>query len=122
MATIRKAKQFIVGVVAGTPQTPETQGLLVAIERQTGARPQIAYGAADTLLAELSEGKSDLVLGAFEKDSPWKTEVAFAPALSSTKIGNGIIEVKAAMRNGENSWIMLVERASRSVSKKAGNQ
>lgn len=119
LENVRTARQFRVGLVAGTPDTLELRRLLGEIERQTGARPRVAGGASEALLTDLSEGKTDLVLGAFAKDSPWKTRVAFTPPLRSTGSGKHAIEVKAAMQNGENSWIMLVERASRKVSQSA---
>jgi len=119
LENVRTARQFRVGLVAGTPDTLELRRLLGEIERQTGARPRVAGGGSEALLTDLSEGKTDLVLGAFAKDSPWKTKVAFTPPLRSTGSGKHAIEVKAAMQNGENSWIMLVERASRKVSQSA---
>jgi len=70
-------------------------------------------------LQRLDAGELDLVIGRFTADSPWTSEVAFAPALSTTGAEDAPIELKAAMRNGENRWIMTVERASRAISQKA---
>jgi hypothetical protein len=59
------------------------------------------------------------VIGRFQADSPWATDVAFGPPLLKTGTKDGPLELKAAMRNGENRWIMTVERASRAVSQEA---
>ncbi|MET0365017.1 MAG: hypothetical protein ABW169_10220 [Sphingobium sp.] len=90
--------------------------LLDKISRDTQAAIAVRSGAAEPLLADVRDGKLDLVIGPFEKDSSWATDVAFGPPLAR---GAGDIEFKAAARNGENRWIMLVERAARSVSQEA---
>lgn len=96
--------------------------LLGVIQQRTNARAHISQGPAETLLTSLSDGKIDLVIGSFAKDSPWKTDVAFGPPLTTEHSKKNPIELKAVMRNGENQWIMLVENASRGVSVEARAQ
>jgi hypothetical protein len=120
--TVAQAKQFEVGIVAGTGQQTHIQQLLDEISRGTHARPRVSSGSAEELLQRVSEGNLDLVVGAFTKDSPWTTQVAFGPPLRSSGPKDNRVELKAAMRNGENRWIMLVERASRTISPEARSQ
>lgn len=119
---IGKTKQIQIGLVAGTPNVPEVQQLINEIEVRAIAHAQMSKGSAEDLLQRLSTGKVDLVVGAFAKDSPWKTMVAFGPAVRTFGAKKDLIEVKGAMRNGENRWIMLVERASRTVSRDRKDQ
>jgi DNA-binding transcriptional LysR family regulator len=113
---IRQQRQLTVGLVDGATSPQVVVRLLDKISHDTQAAIAIRSRAAEPLLAEVRDGKLDLIIGPFEKDSPWATDVAFGPPLAH---GAGDIEIKAAMRNGENRWIMLVERAARSVSQEA---
>ncbi|MET0240970.1 MAG: hypothetical protein ABW184_13855 [Sphingobium sp.] len=106
-----------VGLVTGAAEL--VAPLLKQLEQDVGAKPQLSSGAAEPLLALLDAGKLDLVLGPFAKDSPWQTGVAFGPPLRAMPSGDHILELKAAMRNGENRWIMAVEHASRAVTAEA---
>lgn len=121
--TLEKIQQsdiIRVGLVApASADLGKTKTLLVALERKTGARAQMIYGAAEPLLKSLDEGDIDIVIGPFAKETPWASEVAFGPPLASHGSDDDPVEIKAAMRNGENRWIMLVESASRSVSPEA---
>ncbi|SEK06631.1 hypothetical protein SAMN05518849_1456 [Sphingobium sp. AP50] len=101
---------------------PQVGRLVAEIERRTKARAQWRSGSGEPLFQQLDEGKIDLVIGRFTADSPWATNVAFAPALSTNGTKDAPIELKAAMRNGENRWIMTVERASRTISQEARDQ
>lgn len=101
---------------------PQVGKLVAEIERRTHARAEWRSGSGETLLQQLDEGAFDLVIGRFTTNSPWATDVAFGPALSTSGSKDAPIEVKAAMRNGENRWIMTVERASRAISQEARNQ
>jgi hypothetical protein len=102
--------------------SPEAGRLIQEIERKTGARAKWRSGAGETLFQRLDEGALDLVIGRFAADSPWAANISFAPALVITGPKDAPIELKAAMRNGENRWIMTVEQASRAVSKEARTQ
>lgn len=98
---------------------PEVSRLVQEIERRMKARARWHAGSGEALLQRLDDGTLDLVIGRFTVNSPWATEVAFGPALATTGSQDAPIELKAAMRNGENHWIMTVERASRAISREA---
>jgi hypothetical protein len=98
---------------------PEVQWLVHEIERRTGAKAHWQPGAGEGLFQQLDDGTLDLVIGRFLADSPWAMDVAFGPPLSKTGTKAAPLELKAAMRNGENRWIMTVERASRAISQEA---
>lgn len=115
---IATEKRFVVGETeTGMAGRPEVQMLIARIEQRTGARAQWRKGQGEALLQQLDQGKIDLIFGRFRKDSPWRTDVVFGPPLSSSGPNEDPVELKTAMRNGENRWIMTVERASRAVAK-----
>lgn len=113
---IRQERHFTIGFSGASPEEPMTRRLLAQVERQAGARAVVRQGEGEALLHALSEGQIDLVIGRFTKDSPWQTDIAFAPPLARTTVGGEEIDYKAAVRDGENRWLMLVERASRAAS------
>lgn len=122
-ARIESTRYFTVGSVDPSARdAPETARLLRQIEQRTGARPLWTEGSGETLLGQLDAGTLDLAIGRFAKTSPWQAEVAFGPALSVSGKEGERIELKTAMRNGENRWIMTVERASRAISTEARAQ
>lgn len=120
---IEHSRTFTVALADPAVRSAPQVGRLVAeIERRTHAQAQWRGGSGEPLFQQLDEGRLDLVIGRFTADSPWATHVAFAPALSTNGSEDAPIELKAAMRNGENRWIMTVERASRAISQEARDQ
>lgn len=120
---IEQRRSFTVALADPTiGSAPQVDRLVEEIERRTKARAQWRSGSGEPLFQKLDEGRLDLVIGRFTADSPWATDVAFAPALSTSGTKDAPIELKAAMRNGENRWIMTVERASRAISQEARDQ
>ncbi|WP_404477681.1 hypothetical protein [Novosphingobium sp. BL-52-GroH] len=92
-----------------------TTSLIRRLESATNAKAMIVDGSGEALLKRLEYGELDLAIGNFAADSPWQTNVAFGPALRTSGKPSDALELKAAMRNGENRWIMTVEHASRAV-------
>ncbi|RJG51957.1 hypothetical protein D0Z70_22385 [Sphingobium terrigena] len=120
---IERNRIFIVALAdPAIRSAPQVSRLVEEIERRTKARARWRSGSGESLFQQLDEVKIDLVIGRFTADSPWATDVAFAPALSTSGTKDAPIELKAAMRNGENRWIMTVERASRAISQEARDQ
>lgn len=115
---ITRDRSFRVGFASPDIEaTPRAAALLKAVELQTHAKAQVISGAGESLLARLEKGEVDLVVGRFKADSPWQTDVAFGPVLDASGPSSDPVELKAAMRNGENRWIMAVEHASRFIGK-----
>ena len=115
---VRAAGEIRVGLILGSPQgplDPRARALLERVGRATGAQPRLTGGDAEPLLARLEEGELDLVVGRFTKTSPWATLVALTPPLATEKQGKTEIVLAAAMANGENEWISLVEREAREL-------
>lgn len=92
---------------------PEAEELVRRIERATGARAQLREGALEPMLSELEKGKIDLVIAPFRKDTPWAAMTALSPPLRAERSGKAGTEWRAAMRSGENRWILLVETEAR---------
>jgi hypothetical protein len=118
---IRSEHSFRVGVISAGGQAqlpPEAAQLLQRISSTSGASPQIQSGEAEVLLDSLEQGHLDLVLGRFNKKSPWATIVTIGPPLKVEKSGKTSFELSTAVRNGENAWVALVERETRNVAPK----
>lgn len=112
---VREEGVVRVGVISGA-EAPEKELLKALIDRSAaaaGGRPLVLEGAAEPLLVMLEAGEVDLVVGAFDKSSPWGTRVHLLPPLATEQRGGAKIETTAAARHGENRWIMLLEREAR---------
>jgi hypothetical protein len=76
----------------------------------------VVSGESEVLLTKLENGDLDLVIGHFEKSSPWAQRVTIGPKLKSERQGMAEWHLAPAMRNGENGWIGLVEQEARNTS------
>jgi ABC-type amino acid transport substrate-binding protein len=115
---VRAARVIRVGLILSGPGAaldPRAGALLARLEAATGARPRLFPGDAEPLLARLEEEELDLVVGRFTATSPWRTLVSLTPPLAREKQGKTEIVLAAAMANGENEWISLVEREAREL-------
>lgn len=120
---IRAEHSFRVGLIAplGTAQLdPRSKALLRRIGSAAGATPKVESGDMEPLLKRLEEGEIDLVIGRFEKASPWKSLVSFGPPLRIEKHKKAEIHLLPAARNGENAWIAIVEAEARNVGAEQG--
>lgn len=108
---VRASHVIRVGVVAGGTDA-EWRPLLARIAAATGARPQAKAGGLEPLLLRLEEGELDLVVGgAFAEDTPWVSRVTLGPVLHrQAKVAHHMVA-----RNGENTWITLIEREARAL-------
>lgn len=119
LTRIEASRRFTVGEIGGDPRG---RVLIAALEQHTRAKAVVRPMAAEPALQALEDGKIDLVLGSFLRATPWSTQVAFGPPLAVSGAKDDSVELKAAVRNGENRWLMTVERASRAISAEARAQ
>lgn len=115
---VRAERVFRVGLVApldGAGLDPSAKALLRGISRAAGAKPFTEVGDAEPLLDRLEKGEVDIVIGRFEKASPWKRLVSFGPPLRIERHENTEFHLTAAARNGENAWIGLIEAEARNA-------
>ena len=113
-ALVRESHVIRLGWVDGTPVEPKFVEVLAEVERATGAKTERRSGDSEKLLRELEEGKIDLVYGRFAQDSPWATKVHLGYALGWRAPPPKHVDApRFAFRNGENEWIMRIERASK---------
>lgn len=120
---IAERRSFTVALADPTVhEAAQVRTLVHEIERRTRAKAQWRPGAGEVLFQQLDDGTLDLVIGRFSAESPWAMDVAFGPPLSTTGTKDAPLQLKAAMRNGENRWIMTVERASRAISQEARDE
>ncbi|MHA4837646.1 hypothetical protein [Sphingopyxis sp. MSC1_008] len=113
---IRARSTIRVGAAADVP--PEASSLLRMLETATGAQARRTSGPVEPLLQAVENGDLDLVIAPFRADTPVSTTNALSPPIRTDGKGKNAIEWRAAMRNGENRWISLVEIKARQV---AGN-
>lgn len=118
---IARAGVVRVGLAPGATADPRTAALLHAIGAKSRARVATRAGATEPLLVALDAGRLDLVVGWFSKDTPWVSAIALAPALAARGEGDEALELRAAARNGENRWVMLVETESRRLAQGNGS-
>lgn len=124
LSNIERSGVLRVGMVAD-PNPIDAQRanqLIHHLEASTHAKARIVEGAAEPLIGGLENGKLDLLIGPFASDTPIKTIVALGPPLASRASKDDRIDLVAVMRNGENRWIMLVEKSSRAVAAVASQQ
>jgi ABC-type amino acid transport substrate-binding protein len=119
---IKTERTFRIGMIssASAPTADlKVQAFLQAVIKAARASPQVTQGEAEVLLPQLEEGKLDLVIGRFEKNSPWSSRITIGPPLRKLKEGKTEWRVAPAMRNGENAWIALIEREARNAAPEA---
>jgi hypothetical protein len=116
---IAETREVRVGMTAAADQSPHYARLSNLLQRSAvaaGGSPRIEVGAAEALLLRLEAGELDLVIGEFDRSSPWYRRVHLLPPLATRSTGDSELEATAAARNGENGWIMLIEREARALS------
>jgi hypothetical protein len=114
---VKAQRSFRVGLIAtGDTEigTDRRDAFLGRVARATGAAPAVKEGATEPLLLELQDGKLDLVVGIVSPDSPWVDRVAQLQPIGETLAPQHLLLTPMA-RNGENRWIMLLEREARAV-------
>jgi hypothetical protein len=114
---VRAERSFRVGLIAAgdTPIGVErTKAFLVRVARATGATPLVKEAASEPLLLQLEDGQLDLVVGPLSPASPWVGEVALLRPIGETLEPQHLLLTPIA-RNGENRWIMLLEREAKAV-------
>lgn len=100
---------------AGIISCPGDEGSIVqalASRIAEGAQAEATFerGSAEDLLRGLEEGELDLVVGYFAKNSPWKKRVTFTESPHPGEAGKEVPVLRAAVRNGENRWLLFVHR------------
>ena len=109
---VLQSQKLDVGVVSGS-DSDESRIIIDRLESLTGAKATIAEGEASLLVDRLEQGRLDLLIGSFAKNSPLKTSVTFSVPVGNRKVPANKPVIRAAMHPGENRWIMLVEKAVR---------
>ena len=115
---IRGERSFRVGLVAplgAERREPIVDSLVARVAQASAASPRLEVGDMESLFDRLEQGELDMVVGRFEAKSPWTRYVSFGPPLRVEKQGKTEFHLTAAMRNGENAWIALVERETRNI-------
>ncbi|MEQ8751534.1 MAG: hypothetical protein RIC52_17340, partial [Amphiplicatus sp.] len=113
---IRAARAFRVGMIDNAEGDVQAMGLarqlIARLEGRTGAEARIERASAAILLPRLEAGDLDLVLGRFDASSPWRKRVSLATPIARLRPPREGQPYRAATRNGENAWIMVVETES----------
>jgi hypothetical protein len=115
---IRTERAFRVGLDSPSGKGDPDRAVEQFIGRIGGAAqasPELVRGETEVLLTALEEGRLDLVVGRFEKKSPWAARVTFGPPLRKERQGKAELLLRPAMQNGENAWIALIEKQARDL-------
>jgi hypothetical protein len=108
---VRQSDTIMLGVVEGTPPSPEGEAVLARVAQRLGARASRQTAPGEELLEKLHAGHLDLVYGHFAMNSPWSTNVHFGSPLGPREtVGKEERLPRFAFQHGENGWIMRVER------------
>lgn len=113
---VRATHVVRVGLIQGQAPAsarPPVAAFLGRLQGATGARPAVVSGSAEPLLAALEDGQLDLVIGEMAQDSPWMADVAVIEPLVERTVGQRRLGLGPIARNGENAWVMVLEREVR---------
>lgn len=115
---VRAQRIVRVGLIASeraAADRPLISAYLERLGRATGASPRFVAGSAEPLLLRLRAGQLDLVIGEIAEDSPWVADVAVIEPLAERDLGGRKVGLSPIARNGENRWVMLLEREARDL-------
>ncbi len=99
------------GIVADGRSEVNERSLAEKIADAAGAEAEMELGSAEVLLHQLEEGELDIVVGKFANASPWNGRVALTEAPNPEwEPARHEPVLRAAVRNGENRWLMFVSR------------
>lgn len=115
---IREEGVLRVGIVATATPPQHANRLQMLIDRAatvTDSRVETMAEPTESLLLRLEAGEIDLVAGQFDRSSPWSRRVHLLPPLANIPHGESDLETTVAARNGENAWIVLLEREASAV-------
>jgi len=115
---IRREHVIRVGRVQGgsTTDAADWRQVLTRLEASTEAKPILQSGMLEPLLLDLEAGKLDAVVGGrFDEKTPWKARVSFGPPIRTIETSTGKTASYIVVRNGENAWIMMVQRETKAA-------
>jgi len=115
---IRREHVIRVGRVQGgsTIDAAEWRQVLTLLEASTEAKPILQFGMLEPLLLDLEAGKLDAVVGGrFDEKTPWKARVSLGPPIRMIETSTGTTASHIVVRNGENAWIMMVQRETKAA-------
>jgi hypothetical protein len=115
---IRREHVIRVGRVQGgsTTDAADWRRVLKRLEASTEAKPILQSGMLEPLLLDLEAGKLDAVVGGrFDEKTPWKTRVSLGPPIRMIETSTGKTASHLVVRNGENAWIMMVQRETKAA-------
>lgn len=112
MERVRTTKVLRVGFVSGDEQFsgPAHRRFIANVAKETGSKPHVVSGSAETLLPQLERGDLDIVAGDFTATTPWGKRVTIMPTPPRLGVVDGKPAPAAVVRNGENGWVALVHR------------
>lgn len=105
------ARRGVVRVGVSQPIGAEGQRFVAALGR-AGRVAQTA-GSLEPLIDALDHDRIDVIVAPFRSDSLLADEVALTQPLDGSEAGDRPVAVRAAVRYGENRWLMTVERLAR---------
>lgn len=111
MDSVRASGVMRTGLVASKGGEADERALANGIAEEAGVDVRFVEGSAEILLQRLEAGELDLVVGPFAKSSPWAGRVALTKPATAVAPPKDEIVLRAAVRPGENRWLIFVSRA-----------
>ncbi len=94
------------------PLSPDSEQQVRAAAKDLQVRLDIVPGEGEALLRKLEEGELDIVHGTFASNSPWSANVHLGKVAGRrAQPASDEAAPRFAYRNGENGWIMAMEKA-----------
>jgi len=87
----------------------------VASSSGAQSNPALPTGSDEALFALLENGDLDLVMAEVASDSPWLSDMAITEPMRRRVAGKRELGLSAVVRNGENRWIMVLEKQLRDM-------
>ncbi|KZY35962.1 hypothetical protein A3731_16405 [Roseovarius sp. HI0049] len=109
---VEAAGTMKVGYVSGEADSrqAEMERFAARVAEAHGVGIDGRTGAEGALLRALEEAELDLVIGVFPQKSPWKKRVAFTSSVDRPEPGKTVPVLRGAVHNGENRWLLSIER------------
>lgn len=109
----RVARTRVIRVGMADAPSPEARRFLTDLSVRTKATVQQMPGSLEPLLDALDDDRIDLIVAPVRAEGLLGDAVSLTPPLNGSDEGDQPVQWRAAARNGENRWIMTIERAAR---------
>ncbi len=102
--------ELVIGRITGKPAEESEKSALERILSAYSATPRFVEGEVHHLVADLRDGKVDLLVGRIPEDTPFAAKVGLSKPVGTTQIGGETKGTVFAVRSGENGFLKTINR------------